>query len=116
MTDSFKADIDQLNRLGSTVKTLAGQVGALRCGKGAVEPFNSGKPGGVLTSHEAAVALTKDLVHGALVASAKTRLEGVADAMAYTAGQYRTKDDGVRDQIQATMGQLCGPWIPDRPL
>lgn len=113
MTDNFKADIEQLNRLGTTVKTLAGQVGELKCGKGAVEPFNSGKPGGVMTAHEAAVTITKDLVHGALVASAETRLDGVSAVMAYTAKEYRTKDDSVRDQIQATLGQLSGPWISD---
>lgn len=113
MTDNFKADIDQLNSLGSSVRNLAGEVGSMKCGKGAVTPFNSGKPGGVMTSHEAAVTITTDLVHQALITSAKTRLTGVADAVTYAAGQYRGKDESFRDQLRATLEQISGPWISD---
>ncbi|MGW4247764.1 hypothetical protein [Nocardia sp. NPDC004722] len=49
MTDSFKVDLEQLKNLSTTVEDLGRKVGAIRCDKGAVEAFNTGKPGGVMT-------------------------------------------------------------------
>lgn len=110
MSDSFRADIDQLNQLSAKLRGLAQTTGQVRCGKGAVEAFNTGKPGGVMSSHEAAVAITKNVLHGALIEGAKARLEAVADAMSTTSKAYQARDERSRDELVAALRRSTGAW------
>lgn len=110
MTDTFRADLDQLNRLSTSIRDLARTVGEVKCEKGAVEAFNTGRPGGVMSAHEAAIAITKNVLHDALVTGAKARLEGVADAMSTTFKAYQARDERSRDDLVSALRQATGAW------
>ncbi len=110
MTDTFRADLDQLNRLSTSIRDLARTVGEVKCEKGAVEAFNTGKPGGVMSAHEAAIAITKNVLQDALVKGAKARLESVSDAMSTTFKAYQAKDEHSRNDLVAVLRQSTGAW------
>ncbi|RJO76536.1 hypothetical protein D5S18_09570 [Nocardia panacis] len=113
MADSLKVDLDELNRLSDTVRDLAREAGEIKCAKGAVAAFGAGKPGGVMTSHEAAITLTKSLLHEALIPGAKARLAGISEAMSHAAKSYRGQDERFRDQLATTFRDDSGSWTAE---
>ncbi|MGW5453075.1 MULTISPECIES: type VII secretion target [unclassified Nocardia] len=113
MADSLKADIDELNRLSGVVQGLAQEAGAVACGKGAVQAFGTGRPGGVMASHEKAITITTTLLHDALREGAEARLVSVAQAMSHTATTFKDQDESARDQLVALYNNTTGAWTSE---
>ncbi|MFE5707494.1 hypothetical protein [Rhodococcus koreensis] len=108
---TLKADLEQLDKLGGTLRALADEAGGLRTGP-AAGPFAS-TLGGVMSSVIEASGISADLVDAALVPAIKERLGETGDVMIHVAQEYRNQDESSADRFVAAYTNATGEWSGD---
>ncbi|QIS18754.1 hypothetical protein [Nocardia terpenica] len=102
---TFKADLEILTKLGATLHNLAEEAGNIKVDN-APDPDAADQ----LLSARAAGAITKELIFGGLVATAKERLSETGDVMVDVATQFKNQDDNAADALVAAYNSATGAW------
>jgi hypothetical protein len=100
-----KADLEIMGKLATTLHGLAGEAGGLVAKDAwcpdANDPLESGADAG---------QITKELVFGALVATAKQRLDETGAVMADCVTEFATMEDGNVDVLVKAYNDATGAW------
>jgi hypothetical protein len=107
---SFQADLEILNQLSTTLHTLAKEAADVKA-KNPPDP-NADDP---LLAGTAAGQITRDLIAGTLISTAKQRLSETGDIMADVAKQFKNQDDKAADALTALYTSATGDWTVEQP-
>jgi hypothetical protein len=105
---SFSVDLENLSKLAKTLHNLANDAANVK-GKNPPDP-NANDP---LLSATAAGQITRDLITGALLPTAKARLNETGDVMTSVAAQFKSQDDKAADALITLYKNATGDWTPD---
>ncbi|MFD6856861.1 hypothetical protein ACFWCF_05885 [Rhodococcus sp. NPDC060090] len=105
--DALRVDLDRLTHLSGRLDQLARSAETLK-----VVPQEAwiGAPATCLSSLQAVISISTDLLDTALVAAVTERFEETADVMRQAVVQYRNADDDAVEQLAATYLSATGTW------
>lgn len=110
---TFKADLEQLEKLGQVLHDLADQAAGYRTGP-AGGPFISG-PGGIMSSVSAASLISGDLIDRSLVPAIKERLGETGDVMVHVAREFKNQDEASAGKMADIYTHATGDWNAEEP-
>ncbi|MCX4092091.1 hypothetical protein [Nocardia sp. alder85J] len=99
-------DLDILGRLASTLHGFAQEVAAIKP-KDAPDPNTTGAQ---LVSVAGAGEITRELVYGALVATARQRLDETGTVMTACVTEFKNAEDSNYDDFVAAYNGGTGSW------
>lgn len=102
---SLAVDLEMLGKLATTLHGLAQEAGGIKA-KDAPDP-NADDP---LSSAKAAGSITQDVVYGALIATAKQRLDETGTVMTDCATEFKNMDDSNADALVTAYTGGTGDW------
>lgn len=103
---SLAVDLETLGKLSTTLHGLAQEVAGIKP-KDAPDPNAKGAK---LRSETGASSITQELVYGALVATAKQRLDETGTVMTECATQFKNMDDSNYDAFVKAYNGGTGDW------
>lgn len=103
---SLAVDLETLGKLATTLHGLAQEVAGIKP-KDAPDPNAQGPK---LQSEIGAGSITDELVYGALVATAKQRLDETGTVMTECATQFKNMDDSNYDKFVQAYNGATGDW------
>ncbi|MBF6331849.1 hypothetical protein [Nocardia transvalensis] len=107
---SLKVDLEILGKLSATLHDLAQKASEVKAKNApdtkAEEPLLAGT---------AAAQITRDLIQGALIPTAKERLSETGDVMTNVAKQFKDKDDSAADALVQVYSSATGNWTVEQP-
>ncbi|MGC0366837.1 hypothetical protein ABH922_004821 [Rhodococcus sp. 27YEA15] len=111
---TFKADVQELKRLGGVLQSLGQEAAGVRVGP-AAGPYLSG-PGGMLSSVLEASSISGDLIEGTLVPGLQERLSETGEVMIHLAHQFRDRDEQSAAEMARAFTEASGDWNPGEPI
>ncbi|MVU76093.1 hypothetical protein GPX89_02400 [Nocardia sp. ET3-3] len=102
---SLKADLDILGKLATTLHGYAQDAAGIKV-KDAPDP----KADNLLESAKAAGSITTDVVYGALIETAKQRLDETATVMTGCVKDFKNMDDTNYDSFVNVYNTGTGDW------
>ncbi len=104
----LKADLDRLETLGATLRSLAAEATALRTRVAAGAVCYA--PEFVMPSVLEASSITTDLIDSALTAAIGERLSETGEIMGHVAQQYRATEEASAASVAAAFTDATGDW------
>lgn len=108
---SLAVDLEMLGKLATTLHGLAQEAGGIK----GENPPDAGTTDRLVAAN-AAASITTEVVIGALVAAAKTRLDETGSVMTDCATAFKNMDDSNADALVTAYNTGTGDWVVETAL